>query len=383
MRSSASAGPLSSGADEILSQILLTKQPPNTKQEASALWAWPSPPMRRDPSPRGTPDVVQARASIAEQMSHGIFEARSEAAHYQGNLALAQRRLRRLVPELERLRRVAASKTPPDVSETLRLTRELADERAAQIAEFERRLASTTDELDDERKRHAAHVAELHDARRDAAGLRLTIKVAVAKRRQRLLAAERDELRTELTETRAHEVKLEGALRGLRDAMLTKDAELEAAVRQRDEAVALHEAAVGENELAAAAAARTLQRLRAGFKFSVALGLHATTQALQARHRGRNGELSPRSPLPNHLRELLANAAEEVAAATATAREAEERARKAERVLDAERQMRKAMLVEHASETARLRAACKLIIGLGLSLEERPTPVPFANISDV
>ena len=96
-------------------------------------WEWPSgspgqrQAARRSPSTENAARTQNHRVSIAESMSHGLFEARSEAAYYQGNLAMAQRRLRRVLPELERLRNVAARK--PEVVETLQLTRALAESR--------------------------------------------------------------------------------------------------------------------------------------------------------------------------------------------------------------------------------------------------------------
>ena len=113
---------------------------------------------------------------------------------------------------------------------------------------------------------------------------------------------------------------------------------------------------------------REVTRLRAGVKLCMALGIHAK----EADEESEDEEDSR----DEAVEARVASAEARAARAEARAEKAERSAGKAAAALEAEKQRRAtlvaALQAEHQAETARLRAVCKLIFGLGLRLDDRP-----------
>ena len=125
------------------------------------------------------------RLSVAERIGPGYREARDEAAHYQGSLGMARRRIRRMEPELERLRRITKGREPSALYSQVRAAQELAQRQGAAMAHAEDRLALANDELALERERGAADLSVVRSLRAENANLRLSVAHTVALRRIR------------------------------------------------------------------------------------------------------------------------------------------------------------------------------------------------------
>ena len=89
----------------------------------------------------------RSHVSIIRNMSQDLFDARSEAAYFQGNLAMSQRRLRQVLTEVERLRK-DAQRTPHIESVSVALM-----ESTSSLRQCRQQLSRATAELDAHRSR--------------------------------------------------------------------------------------------------------------------------------------------------------------------------------------------------------------------------------------
>ena len=319
------------------------------------------------------------RLSVAERLAPGLVEARGDAAHYQGNLTMALRQIRKMQPELDRLRRVAAGMEAPGMAAQLERSREQAQQRQVEVARAEARVVEVQAQLELERERCAKEAQQLEETRRNAAQFRIVIQLATARRGRRRVEAELDKVQAELLdEKRLREQSVEALARAeeaAEQALARADAAAEAAAeeaaltRKRLDAEVLEstrramcaeqackqmaEEVWREREAHGASVAATLQAhekesswLRAGLQVFLALGLGA-------------GYEPP-----------AAQAEAEAAAVAAERAEALEAAKLAQARVVATEAARSAERAEHEAEVSKLRVALKLSIALGWSLEE-------------
>ena len=327
---------------------------PPTAHHATAVPLDPS-------SPRSAPDEVletlllaqrepYMRLSVAERIGPGLRDARTEAAHYQGSLGLAQRRIRRMEPELDRLRRITKGQEPKELYAQLRHSQSVADHATLSAQSSEQRLAIATELLADERAKHATELSAVRSMQREHAQMRLAVSHAVALRRIKRQDAQLAELRLALRDKEEEQAAVASKLKQIVADVGKQRAAEEAKAEARLQAQADEHA-------------RDLGRVRAMLKLSLALGLGwcEGDGSEEREHAAVKAQLEASTAEAEQLRARL------IALEAEGERERSETgaARSAER--QAQSSALEALEALYERDTARLRTAVKLCVALGLS----------------